>query len=213
MEAQVTFSFLVDFRMMQKSWTEVDKQILSFVWGSFCDLSFELLGMWSCIYGQSEQKANGTLSYILQSYVLGIIFILIRVLPVISTIQTPLNKHALLIQQHQLKRMKEETSVKQLCLPLSDLRAQLMFGVRNPNMTWSRNQSISTCQYVYNKHHLIGVMQIMCVCWEAGVSITSKPPVNIKDRKFPRSAFLLYSLFFTVHPSYIAYHSFENKQK
>lgn len=67
MKAQVTFSFLVDFRMKQQSWTKVDKQMLSFVvWGSFCGLSFELPGMLSCIYGQSEYKANGTLSDILQ---------------------------------------------------------------------------------------------------------------------------------------------------
>lgn len=29
-----------------------------------------------------------------------------------------------------------------------------MFGVGNPNTAWSRNQSVSVCQYVYNKCHV-----------------------------------------------------------
>lgn len=71
MKACVTFSFLVDFRMKQQGWTKVDNQMLSFVlWGSYCGLSFELPGIWSCIYGQTECKANGPSSDICQSSVL-----------------------------------------------------------------------------------------------------------------------------------------------
>lgn len=68
MKAHVSFSFLVDFRRKQQGWAKVDNQMLSSVLrGPFCGLSFELPGIWSCIYGQSEYKANGLSSDILQS--------------------------------------------------------------------------------------------------------------------------------------------------